>query len=51
MRKITLVLLALWICAAAASAKEIAFVDTYDQALSAAKPQNAKILIKFYADW
>lgn len=51
MKKIALLLLALWICAAAASAKEIVFVDTYDHALSAAKENNSKILIKFYTDW
>jgi len=51
MRKTALMLLALLICVAVASAKEITLVDTYDNALTAAKAQNAKMLIKFYADW
>jgi len=51
MKKIALLILAVWLCAAMASAKEISFIDTYDNALTAAKAQNAKILIKFYTDW
>jgi hypothetical protein len=51
MKKIALLVLAVWLCAAMASAKEISFFDSYDKALSAAKAQNAKVLIKFYTDW
>ena len=51
MKKIALLMLALWSCAAVSTAKELSFVDTYDHALTAAKEKNANILIKFYTDW
>ena len=51
MKKVAFLFVALWLCAMAASAAEITFLDKYDQALTAAKAQDAKILIKFYTDW
>ncbi len=51
MKKIALLVLALWCCAALASAKEIAFLHDYDEAVKMAGEHNSKILIKFYTDW
>jgi hypothetical protein len=38
-------------CGALVSAKEIAFVDGYGNALKSAQEKNQPILITFYADW
>lgn len=51
MKKTTVIMLILWGLAAAASAGEIAFVETYDKALLTAGEQSKNMLITFYADW
>jgi Skp family chaperone for outer membrane proteins len=51
MKKTALVFLLLLAAAAATSANEIAFVDTYDQALKAAGEKSQNIIITFYTDW
>ncbi len=51
MKQIAAVVLALLLCGALVSAKEIAFVDGYANALKMAQERNQPILITFYADW
>jgi len=51
MKKTTVIALMLFGLAAAATAGEIAFVDTYDKALQIAGQQSKNIVITFYADW
>ena len=51
MRKTALIVLALWFCAALASAAEISFLHDYNEAIKVAGEKNSKILIKFYTDW
>lgn len=51
MKKTALLVLALWLCATMASAKEITFAHSYDEAVKMAGEKDTKILIKFYTEW
>jgi hypothetical protein len=51
MKKTALLFLLLLTAAGVTSASEIAFVDSYDQALKAAGEKSRNIIITFYTDW
>jgi hypothetical protein len=50
MRKATVTLLLLLVCATLAPANEVAFVETYDEALRLAGEKSQNLLITFYSD-
>lgn len=51
MKKTALAVLMLLACVSLTTANEIAFVQTYDQALQKAGEKSQNMLITFYTDW